>query len=132
MALQDGWPAAPAWRNRLVTVRYLEQELLLEGAPDELEADWKARRCETARNRHRRRPLLCSRALRRISGQKRTGHVYRSHYQTRHLQGATIGIVGLGGIGREVARFARGFSMRVVATRASIFNPLSATPTALT
>ena len=76
--------------------------------------------------------LFFARGLYDASLDKRTGHVYRSHYQTRHLQGATIGIVGLGGIGREVARFARGFSMRVVATRASIFNPLSATPTALT
>ncbi len=67
--------------------------------------------------------LFFARGLYDASLDKRTGHVDRSHYQTHHLQGATIGIVGLGGIGREVARFARGFSMRVVATRASIQSP---------
>jgi phosphoglycerate dehydrogenase-like enzyme len=35
------------------------------------------------------------------------------------LNGKTMGIVGMGGIGREVARMARGIGMRVVATRHS-------------
>jgi phosphoglycerate dehydrogenase-like enzyme len=38
----------------------------------------------------------------------------------RVLHGKTIGIVGLGGIGREVARIARGAGMRVIATRRSV------------
>ena len=35
----------------------------------------------------------------------------------RELRGATIGIVGYGSIGREVARLARSFGMRVLATK---------------
>lgn len=38
----------------------------------------------------------------------------------RVLHGKTMGIVGLGGIGREVARIARGAGMRVIATRRSV------------
>ncbi|MGE0056842.1 MAG: NAD(P)-dependent oxidoreductase [Dehalococcoidia bacterium] len=37
----------------------------------------------------------------------------------RVLHGKTMGIVGMGGIGREVARMARGVGMRVIATRHS-------------
>jgi phosphoglycerate dehydrogenase-like enzyme len=37
----------------------------------------------------------------------------------RVLNGKTMGIVGMGGIGREVARMARGIGMRVIATRHS-------------
>jgi phosphoglycerate dehydrogenase-like enzyme len=37
----------------------------------------------------------------------------------RVLHGKTMGIVGMGGIGREVARMARGVGMRVIATRNS-------------
>lgn len=36
------------------------------------------------------------------------------------LEGKTIGIVGLGGIGRHVARLSKGLGMRVLATRRSI------------
>lgn len=36
-------------------------------------------------------------------------------YQGRDLPGSTLGIVGLGSIGKEVARRARGFDMRVLA-----------------
>jgi phosphoglycerate dehydrogenase-like enzyme len=41
----------------------------------------------------------------------------------RHLAGSTMGIVGLGGIGREIARRAAAFGMRVVAV-----DPAPATP----
>ena len=55
---------------------------------------------------------------------KRSGVPHPSMYPTQPLRGATMGIVGLGGIGKEVARLARLFSMRVLATRRSIQSPL--------
>jgi len=47
----------------------------------------------------------------------------RRGYEMTMLRGATLGIVGLGGIGREVARIALGIGMRVVATRQSVRAP---------
>jgi phosphoglycerate dehydrogenase-like enzyme len=47
--------------------------------------------------------------------QKRQWH----RYLPRTLHGKTVGIVGLGHIGREVARLAKAFGMRVIATRRS-------------
>ncbi len=41
-------------------------------------------------------------------------------YVPRTLHGKTVGIVGLGHIGREVARLAKAFGMRVIATRRSV------------
>jgi phosphoglycerate dehydrogenase-like enzyme len=39
------------------------------------------------------------------------------HYAPSVLRGKTVGIVGLGNIGREVARLSKAFGMKVVATR---------------
>jgi phosphoglycerate dehydrogenase-like enzyme len=41
------------------------------------------------------------------------------HFTPTGLRSKTLGIVGLGNIGREVARLAKAFGMRVVATRRS-------------
>jgi phosphoglycerate dehydrogenase-like enzyme len=40
------------------------------------------------------------------------------------LRGATIGVIGLGGIGQEVARLSRAAGMRVIGTRRSITAPV--------
>jgi len=48
------------------------------------------------------------------------GKFDRSHYQgMAMLAGKTMGIIGVGGIGSQVARLARGLDMRVVGTRRS-------------
>jgi phosphoglycerate dehydrogenase-like enzyme len=50
----------------------------------------------------------------------RSGALDRRRYHLTAVAGATIGIVGLGGIGREVARLAKAVGMRVVASRRSV------------
>ena len=60
------------------------------------------------------------RGLDEATRQKAAGEFDRSGYRLQSLTGATIGVVGLGGIGREVARLARAAGMRVLATRRSV------------
>jgi phosphoglycerate dehydrogenase-like enzyme len=55
--------------------------------------------------------------------QKAGCEFHRSGYHLRPLTGAAIGVVGLGGIGREVARLARAAGMKVIATRRSVVTP---------
>jgi phosphoglycerate dehydrogenase-like enzyme len=55
--------------------------------------------------------------------QKQAGLFTRSGYDMVSLRHATMGIVGLGGIGREVARQAKAQGMRVLATRRSVSAP---------
>ena len=45
------------------------------------------------------------------------------HYPTHTLRGKTVGIVGLGHIGKEIARLASAFGMKVLATRRSVRLP---------
>ena len=59
------------------------------------------------------------RGLHEATRQKAAAQFDRSTYRLTSLTGATIGVVGLGGIGREVARLARAAGMRVLATRRS-------------
>lgn len=51
---------------------------------------------------------------------KAGGRLDRSHYHPLRVEGSTMGVVGLGGIGSEVARLAKALGMRVVATRRSV------------
>jgi phosphoglycerate dehydrogenase-like enzyme len=61
-----------------------------------------------------------ARGLHEATRQKQAGLFTRSGYEMISLRQATIGVVGLGGIGREVARQAKVLGMRVLATRRSI------------
>jgi phosphoglycerate dehydrogenase-like enzyme len=64
-----------------------------------------------------------ARGLHEATRQKAAGEFSSGGYALRTLAGATIGIVGLGGIGAEVARLARAAGMRVIATRRSVASP---------
>lgn len=55
--------------------------------------------------------------------QKQAGLFTRTGYDMVSLRDATMGVVGLGGIGREVARQAKALGMRVLATRRSVTAP---------
>jgi phosphoglycerate dehydrogenase-like enzyme len=61
-----------------------------------------------------------ARGLQEGTRQKQAGLFTPAGYHTARLRDATMGIVGLGGIGREVARAARVLGMRVLATRRSV------------
>lgn len=54
---------------------------------------------------------------------KREGRLDGSHYSPLRIAGATMGVIGLGGIGKEVARLAKALGMRVIATRRSQTSP---------
>jgi glyoxylate/hydroxypyruvate reductase A len=65
------------------------------------------------------------RGLDEATRQKHDGRFSKRGYlpAMRTALGSTMGIVGLGGIGRELGRLAQGLGMRVVATRWSIDTP---------
>lgn len=64
-----------------------------------------------------------ARGLHEGTRQKATGQFSQDGYEMLSLRGATIGIIGLGGIGQEVARLARAVGMRVIGTRRSVTAP---------
>jgi phosphoglycerate dehydrogenase-like enzyme len=57
--------------------------------------------------------------LPRASAQRAAGHFERAPFRGRQVAGKTLAVIGLGGIGREVARLARALGMRVIGTRRS-------------
>jgi phosphoglycerate dehydrogenase-like enzyme len=61
--------------------------------------------------------------LQEATRQKSAGEFIRASYDLRTVTGSTMGVVGLGGIGGEVARLARVVGMRVVASRRSATSP---------
>ena len=65
-----------------------------------------------------------ARGLHEAARQKAAGEFTPEGYQLLTLRGATMGVIGLGGIGREVARLARGAGMRIIGTRRSVTAPL--------
>ena len=68
-----------------------------------------------------------ARGLQEGTRQKRDGVFTTRGYELISLRGATMGILGLGGIGREVARLSRAAGMRVIATRRSVAAPAADT-----
>ena len=64
-----------------------------------------------------------ARGLQEAARQKAASEFGRRGYDLRPVTGATIGVVGLGGIGREVARLAKAAGMKVLATRRSVTEP---------
>ena len=65
-----------------------------------------------------------ARGLHEAARQKAAGQFTQEGYRLLTLRGATMGIIGLGGIGQEVARLARAAGMRIVGTRRSVTTPL--------
>ena len=65
-----------------------------------------------------------ARGMHEAARQKAAGQFTRQGYHLLTLRGATMGIVGLGGIGQEVARLSRAAGMRVIGTRRSVTAPL--------
>jgi phosphoglycerate dehydrogenase-like enzyme len=65
-----------------------------------------------------------ARGLHEAARQKAAGQFTRQGYQLRTLHGATMGVIGLGGIGQEVARLSRAAGMRVIGTRRSAAVPM--------
>jgi phosphoglycerate dehydrogenase-like enzyme len=61
-----------------------------------------------------------ARGLHRATQRQPGSPLSRADYRMTSVAGTTMGIVGLGGIGGEVARLARAVGMRVVATRRSV------------
>ena len=66
-----------------------------------------------------------ARGLHEATRQKAAGQFTREGYQMLTLRGATMGVIGLGGIGQEVARLSRAAGMRVIGTRRSVTAPRS-------
>jgi phosphoglycerate dehydrogenase-like enzyme len=67
--------------------------------------------------------MFVARGLDEATRQKRDGRFTRRGYRMRTVDGSTMGVIGFGGIGREVGRIAQALGMRVVATRWSIDTP---------
>lgn len=63
--------------------------------------------------------LALSKDFPRALGQRSTGRLDRRAVQGRQVAGKTLGVVGLGGIGRQVARLGHGLGMRVIGMRRS-------------
>jgi D-2-hydroxyacid dehydrogenase (NADP+) len=68
-----------------------------------------------------------ARGLHEGTRQKQAGLFRRGSYEMIRLQDATMGVVGFGGIGRELARQAKALGMRVLATRRSLTAPVDNT-----
>jgi D-3-phosphoglycerate dehydrogenase / 2-oxoglutarate reductase len=59
--------------------------------------------------------LACAKSVTQLDTRMRAGHWDKSTHKSVELNGRTLGLVGLGAIGRRVARAALAFDMRVIA-----------------
>ena len=125
-----GFPVLPRVTDRTPSLRWahhtqagvsnlLRSDLWTASVPPDLEPG------SRGRDRYRRvrpgwRLLLCSRFRSRYPAPERRRALNRDGYHMESLAGSTLGVVGLGGIGQEVARLARALGMRVIGTRRSV------------
>ncbi|PNM89535.1 NAD(P)-dependent oxidoreductase [Achromobacter xylosoxidans] len=58
--------------------------------------------------------LACAKSVVGLDGRMRAGHWDKSTHKSLELDGKTIGLVGLGAIGRRMAAMAHGMNMRVI------------------
>lgn len=63
--------------------------------------------------------MALSKEFPRAFAQRSAGNFDRAAFRGRQVAGKTLGVVGLGGIGQQVARLGRALGMRVVGTRRS-------------
>jgi phosphoglycerate dehydrogenase-like enzyme len=67
--------------------------------------------------------LHFARGMQGAVANKQEGRLNRSAYDMRRIEGSTLGVVGLGGIGKETARLGKALGMSVLATRRSVEAP---------
>lgn len=58
--------------------------------------------------------LACAKSVIGLDGRMRSGHWDKSSHKSLELGGKTIGLIGLGAIGRRMAAMAHGMDMRVI------------------
>jgi phosphoglycerate dehydrogenase-like enzyme len=63
--------------------------------------------------------MALAKELPRAFSQRTAGHLDRQAFNGRQIAGKTLAVIGLGGIGREVARLGQALGMRVIGTRRS-------------
>ncbi len=59
--------------------------------------------------------LACAKSVVALDGRMRAGHWDKATHKSLELRGKTLGVVGLGAIGRRVAKIGTAFGMRVMA-----------------
>lgn len=58
--------------------------------------------------------LSCCKSIPKLNARTHTGHWDKSTHKSLELKGRTLGLVGLGAIGRQVAGFGHAFGMKVI------------------
>src|SRR5512138_1201211 len=59
--------------------------------------------------------LACAKSVVTLDGRMRLGHWDKATHKSLELKGRTLGLIGLGAIGRRVALAAQAFEMKVIA-----------------